>query len=264
MRTLRILSLTAAGFCLLSAVPLAAQLSDVKPYNPNDYCPAWAASPLPEASPGQPYSASLGKYIGDVKVESTMAPIRPALPAGFSTVASDVRGTTTVAAGGWYEFKATYTSSKSCPNAVITGASTYVYSKTFRLKVRDLDPPKLTSFTVDQPNIVASGGGVLVSAMAIDNFAVRRAMLTTKHPDGHSGSTLMPGDQGNMKGDWRITIPLPANTRATPAVYSFTVSVEDLDGNAVRGGPITVTVAARGAAPAVPVAPSAPVTPIRR
>jgi len=251
-----------AAACLYAAVPVTAQITGAKPTTPSDFCPAWAASPLPQAMPGQSYSASLGKNVGAVKVEPTI-PIRPALPPGFSAVGSDIKGTTTPAAGGSYEFKATFSSNTACPNGVGAGASGFVYSHTFTLEVRDLEPPRLTSFTVDQPNLGAGGGNVRVSATATDNFAVRRAMLTTKHPDGHSGSTLMPGDQGNMKGDWQITIPLPVNTQATPAVYAFTISVEDLDGNVARGGPVTVTVAPRAAPGAAPVAAKAPASPNR-
>jgi hypothetical protein len=118
------------------------------------------------------------------------------------------------------------------------------------LKVKDSQAPTVGSFTVTPDTVISNGGDVTLSVQASDNIAVGRIMMTTRHPDGHSGSAQVPMTGGtSANGTWKITFPLAGNSTGAAVSYAFTISASDLDGNTVQAGPRTVVVAAHGQQP---------------
>lgn len=245
MPTSRSVSLAAA--LTLLAVPLAAQINNLPQNNTADYCPVWASS-LPAVTPGQAYSAPLGTNVSGAVIQSQIPTLEP-LPPGLSVVAGTIQGTTTSAAtGGMYMFTARYETVRSCPgytNIVAGTTPKFVYTKSFSLSVRDVDPPKIKSFSVDQPNIGAGGGTVVLTAAAYDNLKVQKVNLVVVYPDGHRGILAMTGPSGQAAGQWQASVPIALNVGGTPIGYGFSVLVEDAGGNVTRGGPISTTVAGR-------------------
>jgi hypothetical protein len=78
---------------------------------------------------------------------------------------------------------------------------------------------------------------------------VTRTLLTVLHPDGHQGITIMKGTTTNNaflanSGEWQQVIPLAVNTLETPVVYTFTLNIQEGDGNIPKAGPVSVTVSA--------------------
>ena len=254
MPTVRTLLAAGLGIaCLGAPMRTAAQIKTEQ----EKWCPVWASSPLPEARQGQPYSASLGSnIIAGVSAVQTMPPL-PAMPAGLTLAGDKVQGTPTNA--GYASFTTQLSVLYPCLGAGATtsgGKVSYYIRKSFQFKVRDMQPPQLSAFSVDPSTVSASGASVMVLVGASDNVGVTRVMLTVLHPDGHQGATPVPGPNGLGSGKWQLAIPLALNSAATPAVYTFTVSVEDADGNVARAGPVTATVA--GHAPVRTLLPKRP------
>ena len=247
-------TLLAAGLgiaCLGAPMRAAAQIKTEQ----EKWCPVWASSPLPDARQGQPYSASLGSnIIAGVSAVQTMPPL-PAMPAGLTLAGDKVQGTPTNA--GYASFTTQLSVLYPCLGAGATisgGKVSYYVRKSFQFKVRDVQPPQITAFSTDPRTVDATGGTVMVLVDASDNVGVNRVMLTTLQPNGHQGSTPMPGPNGSAAGKWQVAIPVAANAATTPAVYTFTVSVEDKDGNIARAGPVTAAVGG-GQAPPVMTLP---------
>lgn len=245
-------TLLAAGLwttCLVTPFPTIAQIQNIQT-GQDQFCPEWASSPLPEARQGKPYSASLGTRInGDLKAIQSYPPF-PALPEGLTLDGSNVQGTPTSA--GQRTIKVELTSGYPCLGAIgvpSSGKPLYKMSKSFVLKIRDTQQPELSVFSVNPSAVSASGDNVTVLVKAADNVAVTRVMLTVLHPDGHQGSTPLKGTTtdnafGGNSGEWQQVIPLAANKLETPVVYTFTLSIQDGDGNFIKAGPVTVTVSA--------------------
>jgi hypothetical protein len=244
-------TLLAAGLWatyLMRPIPTTAQISQIQTEQ-DKYCPTWASSPLPEARQGQPYSASLGSNIGELTAIQEI-PIFPAIPEGLSLVGTKVQGTPTSA--GQYTIEVQDTSYYPCSGfGPVTSGGKIIYQmrKSFDLKILDTQPPQLSVFSVNPSTVSASGDNVTVLVKAADNVGVTRVMLTVLQPNGHQGSTLMKGTttnnpMGDSSGEWQQVIALAMNTQETPVVYTFTLNIQDADGNVTKAGPVTATVSA--------------------
>ena len=242
-------TLLAAGLwatCLVAPIPTTAQIQSEQ----DKWCPKWANSPLPEARQGQPYSASLGSNIIGGLTAVQELPLFPAMPQGLSLVGDKVQGTPTSA--GPRNITVQLTPNYPClgSTAVTSGGKiSYQMRRTFALKIRDTQAPQLSVFSVNPSTVSASGDNVTVMVKAADNVGATRVMLTVLQPNGHKGSTLMQGTttdnaMGGNSGQWQQVISLAANALATPVVYTFTLNVQDGDGNVTKAGPVTATVSA--------------------
>ena len=233
------LSFTLAG---VGAVSLRAQ--DTK-----SECTS-AVKALPDATEGAAYNAALFTSNNSTTGANGTA---TGLPAGLSQAGTYVHGTPTVP--GSFTISLTYASAcgkplkekQTDPDA---GPPTTFTRAIIPLKVRDAHPPTIGSLKVTPQNLASTGGAVTLTLSAGDNVGVTRVMMTTVHPDGHSGSAYVPLTGGSAaNGTWSISFALGANATTAPASYAFTVAASDLDGNTARAGPSTVIVAAHAAQP---------------
>jgi hypothetical protein len=213
-----------------------------------------ASSPasLPLATEGVAYNASIltstSPALGGMAASN--------LPPGLVLVDRYVRGTPTAPGVFSISLKKYYRNgcgkplpSKSSPES--PGAN--MSFETVMLKVRDSHPPTIGGFAVTPETLGYAGGNVTLTVKAADNSGVGRIMMTTRHPDGHSGSALVPMTGGTaVMGTWSITFALGGNATAAPVSYTFTVAVSDADGNTANAGPKTIVVAVRGAPPLKP------------
>ena len=232
---------TALPFVLawLLAIPARARAQDL----PVMECANSPAS-LPLATEGVAYNASIltstSPALGGMTASN--------LPPGLALVDRYVRGTPTTPGTFSIGLKKYYRNGcgkplpqKPSPELPVTNMSV----ETVTLKVRDSHPPTIGSFTVTPAALGSAGGSVTLSVQAADNVGISRIMMTTRHPDGHSGSALVPMTGGTAaNGTWSITFALGGNSTSTPASYTFTVSASDLDGNTATAGAKTVIVAA--------------------
>lgn len=188
-----------------------------------------SGNPLPEALAGKPYSTRL--FAGGsapVRYEAT------GLPPGLSLRDGVVSGTPTTSG----TYPVSFTAADGCPVA-------QKLAVTASLKVRDTQPPAIAAFSVTPDTLASSGGDVTLMVQASDNIAVGKIFMTTKHPDGHTGSAQLPLVSGTAaNGTWKLTFPLPLNSQPTPVAYEFTVSASDLDLNGAKAGPKTVVISA--------------------
>ena len=206
-----------------------------------------AASPaaLPVATEGVAYNASILTSASPALGGMTAS----GLPPGLALVDRYVRGTPATPGTYAIGLKKYYRNgcgkpvpAKENPETPVTSMSTEVVT----LKVRDTHPPTIGGFTVTPNTLGASGGSVTLTVKAADNVVVNRIMMTTLHPDGHSGSALVPMTGGTAaNGTWSISFALGGNATSAPVSYAFTINASDLDGNTAKAGPATVVVAAK-------------------
>jgi hypothetical protein len=213
-----------------------------------------ASSPalLPLATEGVAYNASIltstSPALGGMTASN--------LPPGLALVDRYVRGTPTTPGTFSISLKKYYRNgcgkpvpSKSSPESPVTNMSI----ETVTLQVRDSHPPTISSFTITPETLGYAGGNVTLTVKAADNAGVGRIMMTTRHPDGHSGSALVPMTGGTAaNGTWSISFGLGGNTTASPLSYTFTIAASDADGNTTNAGPKAIVVAVRGAQPFKP------------
>lgn len=201
---------------------------------------------LPDAIEGVPYDAPLLLPNSPVPGFSGSN-----LPPGLAVVDAHVKGTPTTP--GSYNIGLTYADRCGKPvkekeTNIDAGPPNTVAHRVVPLKVKDAHAPTIGSFSVTPNNLGTTGGSVTLAVKATDNVGVTRVMMTTTHPDGHSGSAFVTMTSGTAaNGTWSITFALGANTATAPATYSFAIAVGDQDGNTAKAGPNTVVIAARGA-----------------
>jgi hypothetical protein len=213
-----------------------------------------ASSPasLPLAIEGVAYNASIltstSPALGGMSASN--------LPPGLALVDRYVRGTPTGPGTFSVTLKKYYRN--GCGKPLVSKPSsespgTNMSIETITLKVRDSHPPVISSFAVAPETLGSSGGSVTLTVQASDNSGVARILMTTRHPDGHSGSAMIPLTGGTaLNGTWSITFALGGNSTNVPVNYAFTVSASDADGNTSNAGPKTIVVAARTALPLKP------------
>jgi hypothetical protein len=207
---------------------------------------ALSPASLPPAAEGAAYNASVL-----TTTSPALAGMRAGtLPPGLTLVDRYLRGTP--AAPGTYTIGLNKYYNNGCGKAVPQKQgdpevpAPHMSHETLELRVRDTHPPAITAFNVTPATLGSAGGTVTLTVQAADNAGVGRIMMTTTHPDGHSGSALVPMTAGTAAGGtWSITFALGGNTATSPASYAFTVSASDADGNTAKAGPRTVVLAAR-------------------
>lgn len=208
-------------------------------------CPTFTPPPLPEAKEGASYSVKVmsGPGVRQVKFAPPQA-----LTFNDSVVAG------VPARPGTYSFEYKVTLNYTCAGFYSDGGK-WSRTESHRITVHDVTPPQITSFTASPNEMTASGGTLTVELKGIDNFGVAKAVLSTKHPDGHTGSSFMHQTGGYAipptapltpaASTWTQKIEIPINTEPTPVVWTFIVNAYDPEGNGVKGGPIMVRVAGR-------------------
>ncbi|HEX9108875.1 MAG TPA: hypothetical protein VF832_16630 [Longimicrobiales bacterium] len=207
-----------------------------------------AVNSLPDATEGVAYNAALFTSNNSSTGANGTA---TNLPAGLTQAGTYLRGTPT--APGSYTIGLTYQTACGKPlkdksSNIDAGPPTTFAHAGIALKVRDTHPPTIASFKVTPDNLGFAGGSVTLAVTAGDNVGVTRVMMTTRHPDGHSGSALVPLSGGSAaNGTWSISFSLGGNATSAPASYAFTIGVSDADGNTAKAGPSTVTLAAHAA-----------------
>lgn len=218
-------------------------------------CPTFSPATLPATTEGTPYSAKL--FSGPGQVSVYWAPTN-----GLTVRDSMLSGTP--AGPGLYRTIINLTLDYACEGFSQDGHQKYTIQKSYTTQVKDLHPPQVASFASSSSTLTASGGTITVTVQAVDNFVVAKALLTTTHPDGHSGSTYLPQVSGATAASmfiaapapsasvWKQNITLPSNTSSSPVVYSFAITVSDKDLNAAKAGPVTVTIAGRAPSTEIP------------
>lgn len=214
-----------------------------------------AASPasLPLATEGVAYNASIL-----TSTSPGLAGMNASnLPTGLALVGRYVTGTPTAPGSFSIGLNKYYRNGCGKPipeKQTDEGPATHLSHETVTLRVRDTHAPTISGFTVTPETLGFAGGNVTLTVLAADNAGVTRILMTTRHPDGHSGSAQVPMSGGTAaNGTWSITFALGGNATSAPVSYAFTISASDLDGNTSKAGPRTVVVAGHSAEPRIPL-----------
>lgn len=161
----------------------------------------------------------------------------------FTTTATDncpgVTVTSTPASGSAFPIGTTTV------NCVVTDASGNQSRCSFTITVRDTEPPRIVSLSVDKPTINASPNHKMVLVTVTPATADNGGITTSRIISVSSNEPVDGTGDGDTSPDWIIASDLTVNLRAERAqnghgrTYTITVRCTDASGNATTG---TVTV----------------------
>ncbi len=127
--------------------------------------------------------------------------------------------------------------------ATLYGSNPQTLSKIFPLQVIDNLPPTLTYFGVTKNLLGSQGGNTDVIVRASDNGLLRYPQITVTYPDGTNRTYYAGLTSGSYSGgEFKATIPLPANNTKTDLVYKLSGVLLDTAGNKTTCPTLTIKV----------------------